>query len=121
MWISGSFLTDKAAPGDVDVVLLLDEDQLIQLTDLGARRLVTPLGLRSLVGTLGLELDVYILAWRARPDTAPGPADEGYLHARGYWDDFWARQRTVAKGAAPTRACALPRRGYVEVILDDYS
>lgn len=120
-WISGSYLTDKDQPGDVDVVLVFSEDDVNQLTDPGHKRLVTPQGLRLLAMAQALRVDVYLLVWRARPEPTPTFLDRGYLMDRGYWDDFWLRMRTVPKGTPSTRDCALPRRGYVEVILDGYS
>lgn len=121
-WISGSYLTDKDDPADVDVVLVFNEDDINGLTDPAHRRLVTRPGLQRLATVRNLRVDPFALIWRARPDPAAiTPPDSRYLMNRGYWDDFWLRMRTVPKGATPTRACALPRRGYVEVILDGYS
>lgn len=121
MWVSGSFLTDKADPGDVDVLLVFNEDDVAALPSNAAKRLVTTKGLQDLAANRGLDVDAYGMVWRARPDTAPAAEDEQYLMHRGYWDDFWMRMRTVPKSQSPTRACALPRRGYVEVILNGYA
>lgn len=120
-WISGSFLTSKPDPGDLDVLLVFNEDDVARLSGSAAKRLVTTQGLRELAARRKLEVDAYGLVWRARPEITFGPADEEYLKYRGYWDDFWLRIRTVPKSQNPTRACALPRRGYVEVILNGYS
>ena len=43
-----------------------------------------------------------------------------YYVMRGYWDDWWMRLRNQAGAGQPIDLEALPRRGYVEVILDGY-
>lgn len=121
LWVSGSLLTDKPDPGDVDVLLVFNEDDIASLAGAGAKRLVTTQGLKDLVAKRKMDLDAFALVWRARPGVKPAREDEKYLLYRGYWDDFWMRMRTVPKTVPPTRACALPRRGYVEVIIDGYA
>ena len=121
MWVSGSFLTDKPDPSDIDVLLVFNEDDVANLAGDAAKRLVTTEGLQKLAARRSLNIDAYGIVWRARPDVIYGAEDEEYLLLRGYWDDFWMRMRTVPKTSSPTRACALPRRGYVEVILSGYA
>lgn len=121
LWVSGSYLTDKDDPADVDALLVFNEDDINQITDPSVRRLLTRPGFLRLRQRLNLRVDPFALVWRARPGPTPTWLDRAYLMDRGYWDDWWLRMRTVPKGTAPTRNCALPRRGYVEVILDGYS
>lgn len=120
VWVSGSFLTDKEAPSDIDVVLLIDEDHVEALPADGARHLVTRQGLVALAHRRNFQIDAFVINWRARPSPRTTPADDAYLRTRGYWDDFWLRSRTQPKSEAPTRDSAIPRRGYVEVIVDGY-
>lgn len=120
LWVSGSLLTDKPEPGDADLLVVFSEDDISTLGGVAAKRLVTTVGLKELVARRGLDLDAFAMIWRARPGAAVAREDEQYLMYRGYWDDFWMRMRTVPKSEPPTRACAMPRRGYVEVIIDGY-
>ena len=119
VWLSGSFLSGKVDPGDLDCVYIIEDalfDAAASADPTGAAFLD-----RVVRNTLGLQLDTFVLAWRPNPLAGPRDArDYDYLWRRGYWDDFWQRLRSGAKGAAPVRADALPRRGYAEVILDDF-
>ncbi|QSE94164.1 hypothetical protein JWS13_38985 [Rhodococcus pseudokoreensis] len=118
-WLSGTLLSDKEVPSDVDVVFVINEDKINSLAA-GAKRLVTAKGLAELADRRNLRVDGYVLPWRVRPSVTIESEDEEYLRLRGYWDDFWMRRRSVPKGDPPERLCALPRRGYVEVIVDGY-
>lgn len=118
-WISGTILSDKPDPSDVDVVFLIDEDTLAGLGT-AASRLATPKGLHELASRRQLRVDAYVLPWRLRTTPESTSEDDAYLRQRGYWDDFWMRLRSVPKGDTPVRLCALPRRGYVEVIVNGY-
>lgn len=118
-WLSGTLLTDKEFPSDVDVVLVIN-DELIENLAGGAKLLVTTEGLQELADRRRLRVDGYVLPWMVRPSVGYEAKDERYLLARGYWDDFWMRLRSVPKGETPVRTCALPRRGYVEVIVNGY-
>lgn len=118
-WVSGTFISDKEHPSDIDVVLVIDQERLDNLGS-GARLAVTPTGFKKLASRQSLRVDAYLLPWKVRPSVSYDVADRPYLEARGYWDDFWMRDRSVPKGATPERLCAMPRKGYVEVIADGF-
>lgn len=117
-WLSGSFFTTKDQPGDIDCVYLVSHDALAaaRLDPERAKFLqaVTGHGARE---TFDLLVDVYFLDWWPRPGTYRGSDDRrtGYLEDRGYWDDLWSR----SKDGDP-KTSRLPRRGYLEVILDGF-
>ena len=78
---------------------------------------------RELVATkLNVRVDAYLLGWRQliSPDPGHNPDHSFYYVMRGYWDDWWMRLRNQAGAGQPIDLEALPRRGYVEVILDGY-
>lgn len=124
IWVGGSFVTKKESPGDIDVVLIFDgrEISAIDPNDLNLRTLVSPAGLRFLTGYLGVKVDVYTITW----NPVIGSQDEesveiGQYHRnRGYWDDFWQRQRQGQKDAAPDISWTPPRQGYAEVTINGY-
>lgn len=121
LWIGGSYLSDKERPNDIDAVMLIDGENIDRLTDSGERRLVTTEGLHEFCSELGLSVDVSLHAWRALPSVAElTDADWQLLQDRGFWDDLWQRVRSVPKGSRSTRLCSLPRRGYVEVLIDGF-
>lgn len=117
-WLSGSFLSSKPVPGDIDSVFIVD------IADLQAAyqalppqdwAVVVALASGSLKGYLGLDVDSYVLEWSPTP--TPGrTSPKDYYSNRGYWDDLWVR----AKDPSDARLESVPRRGYVEVLIDGY-
>lgn len=71
---------------------------------------------------VGVDVDTRLAAWHCQPDTQ---IDDNYyaeyLYSRGQVDDVLQRRRSGTAGSAPVRLDALPRRGYLEVTLDDYT
>jgi hypothetical protein len=70
---------------------------------------------------VGVSVETHLVAWHCQPD--PHTEDHyltPYLERRGRVDDYLQRMRLGTRGSAPERGDALPRRGYVEVIVDDY-
>ncbi|QXT62890.1 hypothetical protein KDB89_14375 [Tessaracoccus palaemonis] len=114
-WLSGSFLTDKPVPGDLDSVYVVDTADLqASMLDPLKQRFVTVVAQSSVKKLLNIKVDSYILEWD--PTDGPGPTSSpDYYSYRGYWDDLWVRQRD-----SDPRVDSVPRRGYVEVILDGY-
>lgn len=124
VWISGSFISAKLNPDDIDVIYWC-EDRHIDSIDPARqtdRLVLQKFSMNALRQDLGLRLDVRVGRWHARPETSltAAAADRSYIAQRGFWDDFWLRKRSGIKGAPPTRSDALPRRGYLEVILDGF-
>lgn len=116
-WIGGSFTTDKASPGDVDCVFVLADADVRRALALGPReaeflRSVSSSGVKA---NYGLDIDTYVLTWRPEPGVAPSRSADAYHQSRGYWDDLWLRMRD-----SDPQTGALPRRGYLEVIVDGY-
>ena len=127
VWISGSFITDKLDPADIDATFLVNANQRYNHIADGDRRVVDSFLIQTDPATgerfrpHGLRIDSFVLDWgpyHGDPRTDPGY--HGYTMWRGYWDDFWLRERTDAKEAPFVAADSVPRRGYVEVSLDVY-
>lgn len=124
-WIGGSFTTTKLNPGDIDCTYLIDHQEAALATSDPARAGVlaqfsVPNTIRS---ALGWRVDHYVCVWRdvPNPGVVPRTAPEWeYYRIRGHWDDWWQRRRMSAAGAVFTRDDTLPRRGYLEVMLDGY-
>ncbi|MGD7001357.1 DUF6932 family protein [Corynebacterium halotolerans] len=120
-WIGGSFLTEKDHPDDIDVTFILDGTKVENIPEdsVGLRKLITAPGLKDLANRRGLRIDPYVVVWKPAikgltPDT------DDYHRWRGYWDDFWQRQRQGEKESEPDLSWTLPRQGYVEVIVNGY-
>jgi hypothetical protein len=116
-WLSGSFLTDAAVPGDIDCVYVVDAEDIARASVVSdTNRILLDAMSKSRVKSLfGLNVDSFILSWD--PTSGPQPtSDPDYYRFRGYWDDLWVR----AKDPKSPRLDAIPRRGYVEVMLDGY-
>lgn len=118
-WLSGSFVTTKPDPQDIDVVYWVENVELERARGIPAsasvlQEVTTPGRLHE----LGLRVDAYVIPWVSNETAAArGPQDLAYHQARGYWDDLWLRLRSGPKGATPTRLDSIPRRGYLEVSL----
>lgn len=134
LWLGGSFTTGKLDPGDVDVTFLIDgrdhytrSDQERRVIEAFIARVPDPTtgGARPLHG---LALDSYVVDWwpfepALEEDDQPwgAPVYENYVANRGYWDDWWLRRRSGEKGDPSVLEDALPRRGFLEVTIRDYS
>jgi len=124
VWISGSFLTQKLNPDDIDVLYWCENRHIsaIPSTRVVDRLMLQKFARNELRSDLGLRIDSRVGEWHARPEPAflNTPEDRAHIIARGFWDDFWQRARSGAKGAPAVRADAIPRRGYIEVMLDGH-
>lgn len=113
-WLSGSFLTDKPVPGDLDSVYVVDTaDYQASISD-PMRQFVAVVARNQVKDVLNVKVDSFILEWDPTPGSDPSSSGSYYRY-RGYWDDLWVRQRDL-----DPRLESIPRRGYVEVILDGY-
>lgn len=118
--IGGSFTTWKQAPADIDAVFVIDKRHLARLSDQNDIKMLTSLSSGGGKKIRELGIDSYTLDWEAIPRTIKdNPAHRDYLVSRGYWDDWL--QRSGSKIEEPNEGHAVPRRGYLEVIIDGYS
>ena len=120
VWIAGSFLTSKLDPDDIDVVYWC-EDRLVDLvTEVRDKQILDMFAKNNVRAVTSLRVDTRYGRWHVHPDAdrIPTARHQSYAQTRGFWDDFWLRSRSGAKTDPRVREDALPRRGYVEVILD---
>lgn len=122
IWIGGSFLTDKLDPCDIDVVywfhdLALSHALIHSQED----------DKRILIHFLNRKLNVpnvhyFPSIWHLKHEVSLGRHSEydRYVTQRGHWDDFWLRRRSGPKDELPHPMDAMPRGGYIEIILDDF-
>ncbi|HEY4237424.1 MAG TPA: hypothetical protein VGM45_08825 [Gaiellaceae bacterium] len=123
VWIGGSFTTTKVDPDDVDCLYVIDAAQLaIASADPAKAAIIGNFARGKMIrNTLGWQVDTYICVWRPVPNPAIATQEDHlYYHDRGHWDDWWQRQRMAPSGAPYGRDDTLPRRGYLEVILDGF-
>lgn len=115
-WLGGSFLTGKDEPGDIDSVYVVESWRVLgaKVDPRKAQFLQTVADKRA-KDVFGLQVDCFILEWVPRPGTNAVHWAAEYRESRGYWDDLWSRERS-----SDQRENSVPRRGYVEVILDGY-
>lgn len=122
VWLSGSFLTDKMDPDDLDVVYIIDARQATAVTNPLHKGFLSLLSQgKELRNLRGKRLDTFVINWVPDPGgqgTSPGFSE--YVANRGYWDDLWQRRLSGPKHATRVPSDALPKRGYLEVILDDF-
>lgn len=117
-WMAGSFLSDKRSPNDIDCLWIIDADLWDRALNSGNPRLAAFLlncagnGVKS---AYGMRIDSFVLEWFPTPGPNRPPDAESYYGHRGYWDNLWVRMRD-----SDSRLDSIPRRGYLEVILDGY-
>ncbi|TDB90552.1 DHA2 family efflux MFS transporter permease subunit [Actinomadura sp. KC216] len=120
-WLSGGFFSAKPDPADIDCVYLVDTVKLQNAAtnaatlDPRALSFLTATATGRIKDAYGMRVDSYILEWTPTLGTDPEPETKQYLEARGYWDDLWSRVHD-----ADGRLDSVPRRGYLEVIIDGY-
>jgi len=129
VWMGGSFLTAKNDAQDMDALFIVSARDYGKL-DLRGKQVVN--GFNPQPGLLGTpvrghglnRLDSFLLMWAPWSPLDPNgdPSHAGYALGRGYWDDFWQRDRYhKPKGVPPHWKDALPARGYLEVELDAFN
>lgn len=123
VWIGGGFTSDKPDPSDLDATFLLNANVHDSLDEMARERLealLTHGGFKA----LDLSVDGFMLVRRevANPWTSDGGVRSNatpYLVRRGAWDDWWSRDRVHGTAdEKPKVEDAVPRRGYVEVMID---
>lgn len=123
-WIGGSFTTSKIDPEDIDASFVINADNYRQ-REVPDQQVVSLFNTGSHVkAVLGLRVDSYVIPWECVSQPLPAGLNmvhDMYYWARGYWDDWWQRYRTGGHGSPPVPADAIPRRGYLEVLLSDYA
>lgn len=129
VWVGGSFTTLKSDPSDIDACFFVNRPDLAQRSD-DDKKIVASFTDRVDDGSgrarpaHGLSVDSFIIKWRpyraASDGTLPQPYAQ-YAQYRGYWDDWWCRYLTNGKGGASHPDDPCPRRGYVEVMLNDFA
>ncbi len=114
IWMSGSFLSAKEVPGDIDIVVLLDSSVVPRLS-VPAQYLVDIIAHNMLKTEFDLDIDSFVLEVRSPEDASDakrGSKEDRYLHDRGYWDNLWSATRDEQGKLIP---CT---RGYLEVMAD---
>ncbi|RZS89888.1 hypothetical protein EV189_1665 [Motilibacter rhizosphaerae] len=117
-WLSGSFFTDKAVPGDLDCLYIVDVERLKAVTtrgDPGETNFISIVAANAVKQVFSLRVDSFILEWSPYAGPLPPGTSRQYHEDRGYWDNLWVRVKDQDK-----RLDSVPRRGYLEVIIDGY-
>lgn len=117
-WLSGSFFTTKPVPGDIDCLYVIDTDRLDAVSASGRADVIAfmqDVAFGRIKPKYGVPVDSYVLEWIPThgPDRPVGARP--YFENRGYWDDLWVRLKDSDR-----RLDSIPRRGYLEVIIDGY-
>jgi hypothetical protein len=123
MWVGGSMLTNKLDPEDVDCIFWVEDADLIAAgADPVSNAILGKVNTAALKAR-GVRVDAYVMAWNCNlrsPQIATAAAQE-YYKWRGYWDDLWARKYSQStKGRPSVRLDTIPRRGYLEVMVDGW-
>lgn len=112
-FIGGTFVTGKIDPDDVDGSLIIDATSIRDSDTLGIIDRIV-----SNAKSKGLQVDGFIILWDAQPDESQ--VSRTYLESRGKWDDWWQRDVEKHERSIPVREHSIPKRGYLEVIIDGY-
>ncbi|MBU8822786.1 DUF6932 family protein [Mycolicibacterium goodii] len=122
-WLYGPFLSDADNPAVVQCVYWAEDYELGKARlDPAVAKLLRAFALPGEVRrAVGVKVDTALAAWHCQPDMRN--RDEyfaQYTTRRGEVDDLLQRVASGPRGAAPVREDAVPRRGYVEVIIGGY-
>lgn len=120
VWVGGSFVTDIPSPSDIDVVYLVRANEYDAITDQELKKRLNMFRGGKKLFNKNMLVDSYVLDWRPRGSERPvGNSEQEAMANRGYWDDWFQRKRVDGMALDDDRN-AIPRRGYLEVILDGY-
>lgn len=122
-WLYGTFLSDFDDPAVVQCVYWAEDHELgkARLDPVVAKVLRAYALPGQVQRVVGVKVDTALVAWHCQPDMHN--RDEyfaQYTTRRGLFDDVLQRVPSGPRGAEPGREDAVPRRGYVEVLIDGY-
>ncbi|MEB3064372.1 DUF6932 family protein [[Mycobacterium] zoologicum] len=123
-WLYGPFLSAATTPEAVHCVYWAEDLELDKARlDDTARNLLRAFALPGEVRRIvGLKVDTQLAAWHCQPDlSARDDRYTQYAKDRGTMDDLLQRIASGPVGAGLGRANAWPQRGYMEVIVGDYT
>jgi len=117
-WLAGSFVSDREIPGDIDCVWVVDAQVWNTALNSGdphlAQFLLNCAG-NAVKSDYDLQVDSFVLEWMPTPGPTRPEVARTYYGDRGYWDNLWVRIRD-----SDQRLDSVPRRGYLEVIIDGF-
>lgn len=113
-FISGSFVSTKLDPSDVDTSIIVD---VSRVTNPATYQAVLQIARQTKHNQL--RVDAFLIPWS--PDGSQAGAHPDYPAHRGIWDGFWQRSVPKSDRSPMMRSHAMPKRGYLEVLLDGYS
>lgn len=121
-WLSGSFVSTKLDPDDVDCLFVLRASAFDALSSNRMRARLLQFNRKGRIREkTGLRVEPFVMVRRVH--VAPWSKDGSVIEEarsdlalRGAWDDWWLRLRSTDDKAAPPIADdAHPVRGYLEV------
>ena len=112
VWIGGSFITDEEHPHDIDAVFFFKEERLAVVSQPGIFVLDVLAGRLGRGKRLNEYVDGYLVV--VQPTEIENKDPQGWISARGYWDQFWSKARF---GDDDVR-WLYPAAGYLEVMVD---
>lgn len=121
LWFSGSFITTRLSPEDIDLTAIYDGAAVSALEGKpGSKELRKLAGLRHRdENKTRYGVQVFPIPWRSIASTLHTEKlnlhDTQYLVKLGALDDFWQRKPPALKGA-PAAPSVKADRGYVEVM-----
>lgn len=114
VWIGGSFITGEEHPHDIDVVFFFKEEKIATVGNAGGFTLNVLAGKLWPIQRLNEYVDGYLVV--VQPTEIENKDPQGWISARGYWDQFWSKTRF---GDDDVR-WLYPAAGYLEVMVDGY-
>lgn len=114
VWIGGSFITGEEHPHDIDVVFFFKEEKIAAVCSAGAFALKVLARKLGSIQRLNEYVDGYLVI--VQPTEIKDEDPQGWISARGYWDQFWSKTRF---GDDDVR-WLYPAAGYLEVTVDGY-
>lgn len=99
VWISGSFISSKLNPDDIDVVYWGTSDLVQNHLSIEQRFVLQIFAENQVRNVTGLRVDTRYCRWLVNPTTASlgGLEHDQYLKSRGFWDDFGSAQEQIRK------------------------
>lgn len=120
IWISGSFLSDKSEPSDIDLLYIFKIDDVEECVKNPIHlSILEDIARNHIRVKLDMKVDTRLFIWYPNPTTGLLPQLMEPYAKRGFWDEFWSRRYKTKGESHPEDA--LVRQGYLEVVLDGFT